>query len=110
MVKRAAEGLEEPIFEVLTWRQARGPAGAVMCETRDLGIQWPQRHTLLLEGQVAVDMRVVCPQDEEDASDTSQDGLLEEMGSPNTRSLAGANSRLRCEGRPATCGQISTAM
>ena len=39
-----------------------GPAGAVTCETRDLGSKWPQCHTLL-EGQVAVDMRVVCPQD-----------------------------------------------
>ena len=44
------------IFEVQTWRQARGPAGAVMCETRDLGI-------LIFEGQVAVDMRYVCPKD-----------------------------------------------
>ena len=26
------------IFEVQTWRQVRVPAGAVMCETRDLGI------------------------------------------------------------------------
>ena len=25
-------------FEVQVWRQVRGPAGAVMCETRDLGI------------------------------------------------------------------------
>ena len=41
----------------------RGPAGAVMCETRDLGIKWPQWHTLLFEGQVAVDVSVVCPQD-----------------------------------------------
>ena len=30
-----------------------------MCETRDLGIQWLQWHTLLFEGQVAVDMSVV---------------------------------------------------
>ena len=34
-----------------------------MCETRDLGIKWPQWQTLLFERQVAVDMRVVCPQD-----------------------------------------------
>ena len=25
------------IFEVQTWRQVRGPAGAVMCETLDFG-------------------------------------------------------------------------
>ena len=29
--------------EVQTWRQVRGPAGAVMCETRDLGIKWPSK-------------------------------------------------------------------
>ena len=50
------------IFEVQTWRQVRGPAGAVMSETRDLDIQWSQWHTLLFKVQ-AVDMRVVCPQD-----------------------------------------------
>ena len=31
--------------EVQTWREVRGPAGAVMCETRDLGIKWPHWHT-----------------------------------------------------------------
>ena len=41
----------------------RGLAGAVLCETRDLGIKWPQWHTLLVEGQVAADMRAVCPKD-----------------------------------------------
>ena len=50
------------IFEVL-WKQARGRTGAAMCETRDLGIQWGQWYTLLFEEQVAVDMRVVCPQE-----------------------------------------------
>ena len=44
------------IPEAQTWRQVRGLAGAVMCETRDLGIKVPQGH-------VGVDMRVVCPQD-----------------------------------------------
>ena len=51
------------IIEVQTWRRVRGPAGAVVCETRDLGSKWPHRHILLLEERVAVDMRVVCPQD-----------------------------------------------
>ena len=32
----------------------RGLAGAVLCESRDLGIKRPQWHTLLLEEQVAV--------------------------------------------------------
>ena len=45
------------------WRQVRGLAGAVLCETRDWGIKWPQRHTLIFEGQVKVDMRFVCPKD-----------------------------------------------
>ena len=51
------------VFEVQTWRQVRGPAGAFMRETRDLDISWPQWHTLLFEAHVAMDMRVVCPQD-----------------------------------------------
>ena len=50
MEKGAAEGVEEADFFV-------GLAVAVTCETRDLGIQWPQWHTLLFEGQVAVDMK-----------------------------------------------------
>ena len=33
-----------------------------MCETHDLGITWPQWHTLMFEGQDTLDMRVVCPQ------------------------------------------------
>ena len=49
------------ILEVQTWRRVRGLAGAVTCETGDLGIKCAQRHTLLFEGQVAVDMRVVLP-------------------------------------------------
>ena len=32
------------IFEVQTWRQVRDPAGAAMCETRDLSITWPKWH------------------------------------------------------------------
>ena len=45
--RREQKVWRKPIFEVQTWRQGRGPAGAVMCETRDLGIKWPQSHTLL---------------------------------------------------------------
>ena len=51
------------IFDVQRWKRVRGSADTVMCETRDLGIQWPLWCTLLFEGQVPVDMRVVCPQD-----------------------------------------------
>ena len=45
------------------WRQVRGPAGAVMCETRDLGIKWQHGHTLVFEGEARIDMRNVCPKD-----------------------------------------------
>ena len=41
----------------------RGPAGAVVYETRDLGIKWRQWHTLMFEEQVKVDLSVVCFQD-----------------------------------------------
>ena len=51
------------VLVVQTWRQVRGPAGAVMCETCDLGIKWPQCHTLLFEEQGWVDMRYVWPRD-----------------------------------------------
>ena len=70
------------IFEVPDLeREVRGPAGAIMCQTRDLGRERPQRHTLLPEEQVAVDMGGLPAGHEEDAAGTSQDGLLEEMGS-----------------------------
>ena len=51
-----------------------------MCEARDIGIMWPQWHTLTLEGQGKVDMRVVCPQDVKKML-LSQVNLLEEVGS-----------------------------
>ena len=35
------------IQKVQTSKQVRGSAGAVMCETRDLGIKWPYWHTLV---------------------------------------------------------------
>ena len=53
----------EQIQEVQSWKQVRGPAGAVMCETRDLGIKWPQWHTLIFEGEVNIVMRYVFPKD-----------------------------------------------
>ena len=34
-----------------------------------LGIKWPCWHTLMFEGQVAVDLRVTCPQDVQNASE-----------------------------------------
>ena len=35
------------VREVQMWRQVRGPAGAVMCETRDLCIKWPHWDILM---------------------------------------------------------------
>ena len=38
------------------WKQVRGPAGAVMCDTRDLGIKWPCWHTLVFDDEIKIDM------------------------------------------------------
>ena len=53
------------IREVQTWTHVRGLAGAVMCETRDLGIKWPYWHTLVFSDEIKIDMRCVCPRDVE---------------------------------------------
>ena len=53
------------IREVQTWKQVRGPAGAVMCEKCGLGIKWPQWHTLMFSDKIKMDMRFVCPKDVE---------------------------------------------
>ena len=44
------EAWMKQVREVQSCRQVRGFAGAVMCETRDLGIKWPYWHTLICEG------------------------------------------------------------
>ena len=51
------------IREVQTWKQVRGPAGAVTCETRDLGVIRPQWHTLMFRNEIKIDMRFVCPKE-----------------------------------------------
>ena len=51
------------IQEVQKWRQVRGLAGAVMCETRDLGVKWPFWHTLVFSNEITIAMRHVCPKD-----------------------------------------------
>ena len=51
------------IREVQMWTQVRGPAGAVMCETRDLGIKWPHWHALFFRDETTIYMRFVCPRD-----------------------------------------------
>ena len=76
------EAWTRQIFEVQTWRQVRGPAGAVMCETRYLGIKWPQWHTTTFAGQIQVDMRHACSKRQKKrAHETSEIDLLEEVGS-----------------------------
>ena len=47
------------IREVQTWKQVGGFAGAVMCETRDLGTKWSCWHTLVLSDDLKIDMRFV---------------------------------------------------
>ena len=39
------------IREVQTWKQVKGFAGAVVCETRDLGIRWSYWHTLMFSDE-----------------------------------------------------------
>ena len=63
--------MNQVLREVQTWRQVRGPPGAVMCETRDLGIKWPFWHTLIFEGDRSTDMKHVCPKDLQQARKVS---------------------------------------
>ena len=56
----------------------RGPAGAAMCETRDLGMKWPYWHTLIFGNDIKIDMRFVCPKDVKKMLVFS---VLEKMGS-----------------------------
>ena len=51
------------IQEVQMWRQVGGPAGAVMCETRDLGVKWPHRHAQTFKGDRNINIKHVCPKD-----------------------------------------------
>ena len=61
--KGKKEAWMRQIREVQTWKQVRGPAGAVMCEIRDLGRKWPYWHTLFFSSEITIDMRIVCPKD-----------------------------------------------
>ena len=51
------------IREVQTWKQVRGPPGAVMCEVRDLGMKWSCWHSLVLGDGIKIDTRCGCPKD-----------------------------------------------
>ena len=50
------------IREVQTWEQVRGPAGAVMCETRDLGMKWPYWHKLVFSDEIKIDVKKMLVQ------------------------------------------------
>ena len=63
MESRATRSLDEQIRVVQTWKQVRGAARAVMCETRDLGTKWPYWHTLVSSDEKKIDTRYVCPKD-----------------------------------------------
>ena len=52
------EAWMKQVQEVQTWRQVGGLAGAVMCETRDLGTKWPFWYTLIFDGDRIIDMRL----------------------------------------------------
>ena len=49
--------------EVQLLRLVRGLTGAVMCETRGCGNQVAALTYLILEGEVRIDMRYVCPRE-----------------------------------------------
>ena len=66
--------------EVQTWKQVRGLAGAVLCDTRDLGIKWPHWHTLTFSDDTKIDMRFVCPKDVTKMPECPI-SVLEEVGS-----------------------------
>ena len=57
------EAWMKQVREVQAWRQVKGPAGAVMYETRDLGIKWPCWHTLVFSCETTIEVRCVCPKD-----------------------------------------------
>ena len=85
------EAWTQQVREVQMWREVRGPAGAVMCETRDLGIKWLHWHTVIFEGD-SKHRHEICLRDrrEKDVPATGQVGLLEEVGSKaRTRRVEG---------------------
>ena len=72
MVLRTKRSMAESDRKVQMWRHVRGPAGAVMCETRDLGVKWPCWYTLIFEGDRNINMRYVPKKCQENASAADQ--------------------------------------
>ena len=53
-----------------------------MCQTRDLGIQWPHWHTLIFSDETRIDVRFLFPRDvRKDAGAEGPIRKLEEVGS-----------------------------
>ena len=70
------------VRKVQTWRQVRGPAGAVMLDTLDLGIKWPfLAHPDIRRRQKHRYEKCFPERCEENASAAGQDSLLVEVGS-----------------------------
>ena len=76
------------IREVQTWKQVRRPAGAVMCETRDLGIKRPYWHTLIFGNDIKIDMRLVCPKEFKKSWCRGPDQCIGRSGQPSTSMLS----------------------
>ena len=87
---RCDEDLEKrwrkKVWKTVRWKQVRGPAGAVVCATRDSGIGFPSWHALLFEEGVIVDVKAVFPQDGKNmAKGDWQNRLQREGGAPSVR-------------------------
>ena len=62
----------------------KGFAGAVVCETRDLGIRWSYWHTLMFSDE-KIDMRLVCPKNvKKDAGAEGPFSVLDKCGQQST--------------------------
>ena len=73
------------VWKTASWKQVRGPAGAVVCATRDSGIGFPSWHALLFEEGVIVDVKAVCPQDVKNMVKRLAKQLQRKGGAPSVR-------------------------
>ena len=61
MELRAKRSLDEADSRSANVEPGKGTSRTVMCETRDLGIRWPQWHTLMFSDEIKIDMMFECP-------------------------------------------------
>ena len=77
-----------------------GPAGTVLCETCALGMKW---HHLPFDGQVAVDVRVICPHGVKICFRSKSEGPIGRNGQQNMslrsrrKECGWSKTKLRCE-------------